>query len=600
MANYRKSFNLRNGVQVDDNNFIVNANGLVGIGTSIPSEKLDVRGNLSVSGLINSSSIRSSNLNVIGISTINLLNVGITSITSGVITSTNPGVNTVKYYGDGSGLTNIPTSQWVNVNVGLGFSSIYASGTVGIATNAPLYYLQIGQSPDFGNGVGINSTGGIKASGIITAGSFDGNGSSLTGLNASNISSGTLSNSRLPSNISVSGIITAATFNGNLSGTAALASNLTGSPSINVSDINASNINLTGIITTTYINSSFSATGISTASTRLYAELIGVGTNSPSSDIHIRRTNSSTLQITSDSAEAIVAIGRSTTLTGSNGALRFGNTNPLYPYSTTKSLDIINYDSGNINNYLQLGSSGIGTGSFNWIYGKTLSNLMTLTYNGNLGIGITIPTNTLHVVGTSTVTNNVYAGVDIYAGNNLYVGNDLNVTGSFSATSVTSNLIGNVTGNLTGNVYAASGVSTFTQTRINNRLGIGTDASLYQIEIGISPSKVLISNSAIGINTTTIANGAGLDCVQSVALFKGVGVGTTSIASTCYVDFSNAGGMPGDIAAGRYMLPPKLTTTQRDALVNRQSGAFIYNISVNRMEYYNGSGWCGIATVAGA
>ena len=38
MASIRKSFSFRNGVQVDEDNFIVNANGLVGIGTSIPNE----------------------------------------------------------------------------------------------------------------------------------------------------------------------------------------------------------------------------------------------------------------------------------------------------------------------------------------------------------------------------------------------------------------------------------------------------------------------------------------------------------------------------------------------------------------------------------
>ena len=38
MPNYKKSFNFRNGVQVDDDNFIVNPNGLVGIGTSFPRE----------------------------------------------------------------------------------------------------------------------------------------------------------------------------------------------------------------------------------------------------------------------------------------------------------------------------------------------------------------------------------------------------------------------------------------------------------------------------------------------------------------------------------------------------------------------------------
>ena len=43
MASIRKSFSFRNGVQVDEDNFIVNANGLVGIGTSIPGEALDVR-----------------------------------------------------------------------------------------------------------------------------------------------------------------------------------------------------------------------------------------------------------------------------------------------------------------------------------------------------------------------------------------------------------------------------------------------------------------------------------------------------------------------------------------------------------------------------
>ena len=47
MPNIRKSFSFRDGVQVDDDDFIVRGN-LVGIGTTIPAEKLDVRGNISV------------------------------------------------------------------------------------------------------------------------------------------------------------------------------------------------------------------------------------------------------------------------------------------------------------------------------------------------------------------------------------------------------------------------------------------------------------------------------------------------------------------------------------------------------------------------
>ena len=50
MANIKKNFNFRNGVQVDDDNLLVTATGLVGIGTTIPNESLDVRGNVIVTG----------------------------------------------------------------------------------------------------------------------------------------------------------------------------------------------------------------------------------------------------------------------------------------------------------------------------------------------------------------------------------------------------------------------------------------------------------------------------------------------------------------------------------------------------------------------
>ena len=48
MANIKKAFNFRNGVQVDDDNLIVNSNGLVGVGTTVPTEALDVRGRVRV------------------------------------------------------------------------------------------------------------------------------------------------------------------------------------------------------------------------------------------------------------------------------------------------------------------------------------------------------------------------------------------------------------------------------------------------------------------------------------------------------------------------------------------------------------------------
>ena len=52
MANIRKSFNLRNGVQVDEDNLFVNSLGNVGLGTTVPSETLDVRGNIKTVGVV--------------------------------------------------------------------------------------------------------------------------------------------------------------------------------------------------------------------------------------------------------------------------------------------------------------------------------------------------------------------------------------------------------------------------------------------------------------------------------------------------------------------------------------------------------------------
>ncbi len=45
---------------------------------------------------------------------------------------------------DGSNLQGLPTSQWDNVDVGLGYTSIYARGNVGVGTVDPRFTLQVG------------------------------------------------------------------------------------------------------------------------------------------------------------------------------------------------------------------------------------------------------------------------------------------------------------------------------------------------------------------------------------------------------------------------------------------------------------------------
>ena len=148
MANYKKTFNFRNGVQVDDDNLIVNSAGLVGIGTSVPTELLDVRGTTKVVGLLTVTETTTGNLISTGIATIRTAKIGIVSITSGGIVTATSSAGIVTYYGDGGRLLNLPTSQWVDTDVGLGFTSIYNKGYVGIATNDPRFLLQIGGNND--------------------------------------------------------------------------------------------------------------------------------------------------------------------------------------------------------------------------------------------------------------------------------------------------------------------------------------------------------------------------------------------------------------------------------------------------------------------
>ena len=201
MANIKKNFNFRNGVQVDDDNLLVTSTGLVGIGTTVPSEALDVRGNVNITGFC---SFTTANIGIMTISTIKpteIIGAGV-SIKSGIVTAEGAGI--VTYYGDARFLQGMPTSQWADIDVGLGFTSIYnAGGNVGIATTDPRATLQIGGDVDSSQeGIGISSVGNIKATGIVTASSFVGN---LTGNVTGNLTGNIASATTISGNVDLNG-----------------------------------------------------------------------------------------------------------------------------------------------------------------------------------------------------------------------------------------------------------------------------------------------------------------------------------------------------------------------------------------------------------
>ena len=148
MANIKKTFNFRNGVQVDDDNLLVTSTGLVGIGTTVPTEALDVRGNVKIVGDATITNATIGILTLTEVAPTQIIGAGV-SIKSGIITAQGAGI--VTFYGDARFLQGMPTSQWEDTNAGLGVSSIYnTGGTVGIATTNPQSTLQVGNNVDGG------------------------------------------------------------------------------------------------------------------------------------------------------------------------------------------------------------------------------------------------------------------------------------------------------------------------------------------------------------------------------------------------------------------------------------------------------------------
>jgi hypothetical protein len=581
MANFKKVFNFREGVQVDDQTFVVNGS-LVGIGTSIPGKFFDVRRDASFSGLTTFTEVivtTGATFETGAGKSVVISNFSFTGdSTSGGILTASSGI--ISYFGDGSQLANLPTSQWVDVDTGIGVSSVYNGGNVGIATLIPQYQLQVEANPLDGDGIGIRQ-GNIYASGFVTASGYDGNGALLSDLDADEITSGILTQARIPrleldklplipdfkleQNQQLTGVVTAlggfigsitgevtgdiissgfSTFNdGEFSGTltaiASTAQSLTGTPDIFVGLVSATHADLgvavtvargivtndlnVGVLTVTNGDVKVGANGIEF---NIIDGKVGIGTTqATTSEVVVQGANNARLEVVTQAGYSALNIGGDLGIGVSTVELKYEN----------QELILSNYANGDFSYFLnqnQVDPNGI----FRWKQGDSNETIMVLTSEGKLGIAVTDPTDELHVVGDtlldgrlevtgiSTFQSNVQVrgGITYYntsgisTAYDLFVANDLTVN-SDAVFDGTVSLPETTIFNIT------SGLSTFNDLDVSGSLRL-----LNQTDFNLNTTTGISTFNSINILDTITLTGnltSNIDVTEGISTFNDISVG---------------------------------------------------------------------------
>ena len=602
MANIRKVFNFREGVQVDETTFVVNGS-LVGIGTSLPSDFFDVRNNSSFSGVITASN----NVFISAASTFSdRLDVGTFRFEDGVVQASS---GVVTFVGDGNLLTNIPTSQWVDVDTGIGVSSVYNGGNVGIATTSPQYELQVGDYAEGGGptdrGVGINY-GDIILTGVVTATSFLGSGQNITNLDAANIVFNTIDNDRIPllelskiptipdtkleQNLQLTGIVTAlggfigsisptpgddqpfvfsnvfveaglstffdVTVLDTLTATASTARGLTGTPDIRVGLVSANNAELGIAVTVQRTNSTeYVSTGIltvtDTVSAQPYPVVVGnrifkVGGSNDDPLVGIGSADPNTsLNVRAASnadIELLADSGSAAIYLGNSKAAGVDRADLTY---NAGALEIANEGTSDI--ILHVNKDNTGNGGFFIRRGNPADEWLSLDNTGQLGVGVSIVTAKLDVDGSGRIRG------------------DLTVNGAAAITGGDLEILGGIRYNTTSGISTAFDLDVSGRLEVSQNVDISGDVNVgggltYNTTAGVSTAFDLdITNNLFVSNATTLGGPSilsdtninslsGINTIRELSVVAGLEVGAGVATFTGDVDI--AGGITYNTSSG--------------------------------------------------
>ena len=639
-SNYKTVINFRDGIQVDTDDLISN-NGLVGIGSTIPRQQLDVRGNIIVSENSEFNNVKVTGItsfqNDVAVSSGSSVGIG-TSVpeaafqvgigTTGFTVDEQGNVTAVEYFGSGANLTNIPASVWTNPGAG---NTIFTLKDVGIGTEQPR------NGADFGVGYEIlmDAESGIGTfEGIVTKNITVLN---QTGAGQGNVEAevGTFSTITATSNITGSLI-------GNAD-TATLATNsqgLTGTPDITVNSIVSGGgtfsnltefaaIQVSGGITAS--NGIITATTFSgTATTSLNAAIaygIGGDPDIQVDSVDINGTAPTFLRGAGVSTvgedlrvgnflgvgNTISAVGDAGGFIGTvrvhNGDLILGGSISIggslvgtVELGSTQNINVLNVGAGlSVAGISTFQGTVTGGADFN-VTGTVTAGELDATDSSNIGGGQTI--------GSGLVVGNTVAGSDIRVlnGGGLIIGSGITMNGSITgadaitATGAISG--GNITGaSIVGTNLNVAGISTLGSANCSNLsiagglnvTGIGT-ISTGQIKIdGLTGVVSAVGYRASGVSTFTDLLISGGQNTRMFSQYVGVNTGVRKITDGVEIYRTQS-----ELFMDAYSQGIGIGTTSGDRLMNskfyvgygRNGNALLDSVSIFE------SGSIGIGTTA--
>jgi hypothetical protein len=547
-SNFRKAFNFRDGMQVATDDLVVSSNK-VGIGTTAPARSLSVYGPSEFIGVATFTDA----FHVGAAATF----IGPVPLGDNVAVSAAGSVTATSFYGDGATLSNLPTSQWVDTDVGLGFTSIYAAGNVGVGTTDPRWTLQVGGNPLAGTGYTygfiVDHAGNTRSEGISTALRFD-------GFLEANLLTGKITTDILPENLTITGIATASEFTGRLVGMADTAETIKYGIDATFAGLAVTNLNVTGVGTFAELNVGSSGTCL----TALDTGNVGLGTENPGKTLSIVKNANATIEVISETGQANVAIGQSVGFGNSSAQIRFGQ--------QRDTLDILNNTVGGTRfiSHNAFGSVGFNTGNWAFIYGQTGEERFSITWDGKVAVGNPLPTETFTVVGTSTVTSTAY------------VGGNLEVVGNVSVGSIALPTI--ISGT---NLNNTTGISTFNDLNV---IGITTLGVTTATTVNVQSLTCALS---VAISTTTQPGGIAALAAPNKSL-EAAAISLTNSPVRAIVDAGVGVGSDSVVGAGLtqqcMLIVPSVDTMGRVGLVTF-AGAIVFDTSDNKFKGWTGTQW---------